>query len=122
MFVSLISELFRHARSVPLRVTEVSFGKRCISLAVISGTFCFVVVTSSASSVDLARQLFSSKPDENAGSLCDFVDDRVPFSESLPVACLLQQIIVCSSVQTTTGMKFSRRLNVVNAGRSPWQG
>ena len=63
-----------------MRVTEVSFGKRCISLAVISGTVCFVVATGSACSVDLARQLFSSEPDENAGSLCfsgDFVDDTV---------------------------------------------
>ena len=65
-----------------MRVTKVSFGKLCVSLAVsvISETVCFVIVTGSACSVDLARQLFSSETDENAGSLCfscDFVDDTV---------------------------------------------
>ena len=54
-------------RSVPLRVSVVSFGKHCILLAIIiSVTVCFVIATGSTCSVDLARQLsqplFLSEP------------------------------------------------------------
>ena len=85
-------------KSVSLRVSAASFGKHCISSAVISVTVCFVIATGSACSLDLAGRfnlLYSSKLDENAGSLCfggGFHDDMAFLLKVTSKLCYLSKL------------------------------
>ena len=92
-----------------MRVSAASFGKHCISGAVISVTVCFVIATGSACSVDLEGRfnlLYSSKLDENAGSLCfggSFYDDMV-FVLSVSYSfssCLHATVVIVLKIKCT---------------------